>query len=200
MLIAIIIKGIFLFLAPYYYDEYSSLIRMSLPTYGDLIEQGIRTDGHPGGLYTFLRAYCSLFGESPVVVKLPFVLFSLCSTYLIYWLGKKWFSEGAGLLAAILLSFLFFPFPYSFIARQYAPGLMFVLLSAWAWTKLVGNGNKGQDHGAGTWKWSIVLGLFLTLSVYTHYFAGLVSGLLWLYGLFWTFLDLLRPFKTFKGL
>ncbi|NNE54603.1 MAG: hypothetical protein HKN32_01190, partial [Flavobacteriales bacterium] len=179
MLGAVLIRLILLIDMPYTYDEYSSLIRQGMPTFESMIENGIRTDGHPAGLYSFLRVYVSIFGTTPWVLKLPFVLMSIGSVWLTFLIGKTWFSNRAGWLGAAMLGLLAFPVMNGLIARQYTPGLLFCLLSTWCWTKLV------FEPSPKAWKWALLLGLSFTGAAYFHYFAALFCVILWLAG--WMF-------------
>ncbi len=63
---------------PYGYDEFSALFRTRFSNFNDLIKYGVvASDTHPAGVQVFLFLWVKLFGESEMVVKLPFMLCGL---------------------------------------------------------------------------------------------------------------------------
>ncbi|NMC98123.1 MAG: hypothetical protein GYA62_00180 [Bacteroidales bacterium] len=162
---------------PYTLDELSALNRTFYASFSELIEKGVYNDGHPALIQVFLFYYTKWFGYNEWVVKLPFLLMGLASVYLVYRIGREWFSETAGIFASALMATLQFTVMYSQIARPYASGLFFVLGMVYFWTKWLKTVNP---------KWYICLGYvcFTTLSAYNHYFSLLQSTLIALAGLF----------------
>ncbi|MBP7270834.1 MAG: glycosyltransferase family 39 protein, partial [Bacteroidia bacterium] len=71
-----------------------------------MIRGGVYADFHPVGVQSFLYCWTNLLGESAFLLRLPFILFGLGSTWLIYRLGSRWFHAAAGLLAAAMFSVL----------------------------------------------------------------------------------------------
>ncbi|MCX6280552.1 MAG: glycosyltransferase family 39 protein [Bacteroidetes bacterium] len=122
---------------PFTHDEFSAVFRTQFTTFHDLIQKGVLVDTHPAGIQVFLYYWIKLFGISEPLVKLPFTILSLISVYLIYSIGRQWFSSTTGLIAASFLSFLQYPVMYGQIARPYASGLFFVLLMVYFWTRLM---------------------------------------------------------------
>ncbi|MEP7169832.1 MAG: glycosyltransferase family 39 protein, partial [Bacteroidota bacterium] len=135
----------------------------------------------------FLFYYVKLFGISEFAIRLPFVILGICSVYLIYLVGKKWFNSSVGLLSASTLCVLEFPLLYSQIARPYSPGLFFTLLAAYFWSELfsekIKNESVSKDEKT---NFKSYAGFTLSVSVcmYTHYFALLQAGLICIAGLF----------------
>jgi len=110
---------------PFTYDEFSAIFRTQFATFHELIEKGVKIDTHPAGVQVFLFYLVKLFGISEAIVKTPFILFGLLSVWLVYLIGKDWFSPATGLVSASFVSFLQFPVMYSQIARPYASGFVF---------------------------------------------------------------------------
>ncbi len=158
------------------YDELSAISRLNFPNLKELITQGIMPDGHPAGTQLFLYFWTHLFGLHPALIKLPFLLFSLSSIFLIYKLGKLWFNPEVGLLASALSvsmqAFLF----YGQLARPYSPGLFFTLVAAYFWSKYL-------FEKRSIFSLSIYI-LSATAAAYTHHFALLFVAILGVTGFF----------------
>ena len=73
-------------------DELSAIVRLQVNSFSELIQLGVvKTDPHPAGVQIFLYCWTKLFGMSPFMIRLPFVLFGLLSLVLMYQLFKDWF-------------------------------------------------------------------------------------------------------------
>lgn len=81
---------------PLTHDEFSAIFRARFDNFHDLIEKGIRADGHPAGVQVFTWLIVSIFGESAPALKSAFEVFSILSILLIYKVGKKWFNGTSG--------------------------------------------------------------------------------------------------------
>jgi uncharacterized membrane protein len=163
-------------------DELSALSRLQFESFSDLIEHGVKlTDFHPAGVQVFLWYWVKLFGNDIWVVRLPFVVFGILSVYFVFLIGKRWFNETVGLLAAATFAVLQYPILYSQLARPYSPGLFFSLLTVWFWTKIVFDKQKRFVDYAG-------FSLFATFAAYTHHYSFLfvlmvgITGLIFLRG------------------
>ena len=122
---------------PFTHDEFSMLFRTSFSSFLELIEKGVIVDTHPAGIQVFVYYWIKIFGASTVIVKFPFLIFGLCSVFLIYEIGKRWYNESVGLIAAAYMASLQYPIMYSQIARPYISGLFFSLLMVYYWTKII---------------------------------------------------------------
>lgn len=156
-------------------DELSAITRASPPHFEQFTE-GIRTDGHPAGVQLWLRGYTKLLGTNELVVRLPFALCGIASILIVFLLGKIWFGEATGLLAAASVALLEFPIIYSQLARPYAPGLLWVLLAALFLTRLM-RSTPWRAMDVALWI------LFSALALYTHYFSALAVVILGLIGI-----------------
>ena len=159
-------------------DELSALSRRNFGSLGQLINEGVRPDFHPGGVQVFLYFWVKVFGDSEAALRFPFVIAGIISVYLIYLVGKRWFSISTGLLSALVLAFLQFPILYSQLARPYSPGLMFSLLNVYFWTLLIFDFKKHRPI-------FLVLGYSIStvLCMYTHYFSFLFAIIIGITGL-----------------
>ncbi len=149
---------------PYTFDEFSTLFRLNFDNFADLIEFGVKEDGHPAGMHVFMYYYTNIFGMSVEAVKSIFIIFGIISVYFVYKIGNAWFNKTAGLFAASLMAVLQFPVTQSQIARMYGFGILFVLLTVWFWYQYI----EKQKLSFGN-----LLGFILSASVcsYTHYFS-----------------------------
>ncbi|MFD1551314.1 hypothetical protein DNU06_12665 [Putridiphycobacter roseus] len=177
ILIIIILIGLGLRLSvsythTYTNDELSAIKRLSYNTFSDLITKGVKIgDMHPAGVQLFMKIWSEIVGTSSFLMRLPFVLFGTAAIWLVYLIGNI-FSKKTGLLAAGIWSFLLFPILQSELARPYAPGLFFTLLTGLFLIRLLFlQKNKKQ-----LFKTSLFIGLSMAAAMYTHYFAFLMVG------------------------
>ncbi|MEO0897821.1 MAG: glycosyltransferase family 39 protein [Bacteroidota bacterium] len=164
---------------PLYNDELSAISRLAYDSYGELVEKGIKPDGHPAGVQSFLYIWYGMVGDHTLLLRLPFVLLSILSVFMIFLLGKNMFHETAGLFAASLFAFLQYPVFFGIQIRPYPPGLFFVLLMLWFGYSF------WRAEGEGKWKYLIGFVFAAVMATYTHYFAGLQVILVYLMGWFW---------------
>ncbi|WNJ20054.1 glycosyltransferase family 39 protein [Pontibacter sp. G13] len=181
VLLVIVLVGLLVRVAPlgdwpWTHDELSALSRLEYDTFGDLLEFGIKPDGHPAGVQVFLYYWTGLFGTSAFAVKLPFLLMGLGSIVLVYRIGKRWFSPATGLFAAASLACLQFPVMYSLIARPYGSGLFLGLWMVDAWTGIVWEHRQNR----GSWVSFVLAG---ALCCYNHHFGLLFAAMVGLTGL-----------------
>lgn len=162
---------------PYTLDELSALNRTFYASFSELMEKGIYNDGHPALIQVFLYFYTNWFGYSEWVVKLPFLLMGLASVFLVYRIGREWFSETVGIFSSALMATSQLMVMYSQIARPYASGLFFVIGMVYFWTKWL------QTEKS---KWMVSVGyvFFTALCAYNHYFSLLQATMISIAGLF----------------
>lgn len=145
-------------------------------------------DMHPAGVQLFEEFWSSIFGNSEIALRFPFVIMGVMSIWLTFAIGKNYVNQKTGLIAAALLTITYFPIIHSELARPYSPGLLFSLLVAWFWLKLLFNKSNQK------WKYSLGLGLSFALTMYTHYFAFMFVGFMGLTGLFFVKKNNLLPY------
>ena len=76
---------------PFTHDEFSALFRLDFNSFSELIQKGVKIDGHPAGIHVFLYYWTKAFGSTEWVVKLPFTIFGIISIWLVYLIATKWF-------------------------------------------------------------------------------------------------------------
>lgn len=180
LLAAIIIVAAFLrfyhfFELPFMWDELSALHRLQFSSFSELIEKGVKPDGHPAGVHVFLYYWVRLFGDAEWVVKLPFNLMGLASIYIFYRITCIWFSEKSGLIAAAFMASLQFFVLYSSIARPYVSGLFLSLMMVYYWSRYMFR-IPARKHLIG-------FILFAALSAYNHHFSLLFAAMVGFTGL-----------------
>ncbi len=164
---------------PFTHDEFSAILRTQFSSFHDLIEKGVKIDGHPAGIQVFLYFLVKVFGVSEAVLKTPFIIFGVLSIWLIFLIGKDWFNSTVGLVAASFVSFLQFPVMYSQIARPYASGLFFSLMMVCFWTRIIFHPQR---------KFYLNLAGYIlssALCTYNHHFSMLFAAIVGVTGLFY---------------
>jgi hypothetical protein len=147
-------------------DELSALSRLTVDSLSELIDQGIKPDGHPAVTQLFLYYWVKVFGDSVFVVRFPFVISGIGSLFFFYLAAKNWLNKKAALLASIVFACSQFLILYAQIARPYAFGLFFLMAFNYYWTQLIFQKKKETSHSFG-------FILFAALGIMTHYFATL---------------------------
>ena len=155
-------------------DELSGLNRTSPDSYLEMLDYGVRSEGHPAGYHTFVYVWTGIFGTNTFLYRLPFALAGFLSVLLMYLIGNRWFNRSVGLAAAAAWAVLELPLLYSQLARPYALGMAAVLLLTWGWTRIMLDKEKW-------WNWAYIVGAIAC--IYLHYFSFLMAGLLGLAGL-----------------
>lgn len=175
-------------------DELSALSRLQFDSFSDLIKFGVYPDFHPAGVQVFLFYWTHLFGNSEWIVRLPFALCGIGSVFLLYKIGRQWFSESAGLLAAAALAVLEFPLLYSQIARPYSPGLFFSLAAVYFWSRLLIGRDPQQAVDKKDWLHVTGFSLSVAACMYIHYFSFIMAGIICAAGLFFVNRKILIPY------
>ena len=163
---------------PYTHDEFSALFRTHFNSFSELIEKGVKVDGHPAGIQVFLYYWTAIFGYSEWIVKLPFICFGILSVLMIYLIAKEWYNETVALISASFLASIQFTIMYSQIARPYISGLFFSLLMVYFWTKIIRDPHKRLYLN------SLFFIVSATLCAYNHYFSLLFAVIVGVSGIF----------------
>ncbi len=181
----IIMTGIFIVAAilrfwdfrhiPFTFDELSALSRTTFNNFSDLINYGVRVDGHPAGVQVFLYYWIRLFGNAEWIVKLPFLLAGLASVWIAWLIAKLWFSPTAGIFTATYIASLQLFVLYSQIARPYASGLFLTLTMVYFWSLYILKGYKIKHL--------VLFVLFASFSCYNHHFSLLFAAIVGVSGL-----------------
>ena len=133
---------------PFMHDEFSAVFRTNFLSFQELIEKGVKPDGHPAGIQVFLFYWIKIFGSTEWVVKLPFTVMGIFAILLVYLVAKKWYNETVGLISAAFIASIQYTVMYSQIARPYISGLFFSLLMVHYWSRLIDPNLKkiGRAH------------------------------------------------------
>ena len=177
ILVGTILRVYNAFEIPFTHDELSAIMRLQYNSFTELINYGVKVDGHPALIQVFLYYWTHLFGLDEITVKIPFILLGIASIPLSYTITKKWFNGTSALLVASFIATLQFPVMFSQIARPYISGMFFILVLSYYWTEFLFN----TKHS----KWSIAgLIIFASLSTYNHYFSFMLAGIIGVTGFF----------------
>lgn len=158
------------------HDELSAISRLRFSSFHDLIQYGVKPDGHPAGVQVFLWLWAKWFGTAEWVLRLPFLLLGIANIYIMYKVVTKVSTPVAALFAAAFVALSPYTILYSTIIRPYIAGLFFVLWATDEFLKIY----IDKDF---TIKTMIGFALSLALAAYTHYFAMLQAFAIGLVGL-----------------
>lgn len=183
LLTLILILGTFLrcyhlFSIPMTHDELSALSRLNFSSFNELIEKGVKLDGHPAGIQVFLYYWTNIVGANDVVVKLPFLFMGIASIFVAYLISKKWFSIPTALIVSAYIATLQFPIMYSQLCRPYISGMFFSLLSIYFWTNYFFESNRNKNLN--------LIGFVIasSLCTYNHHFSALFAFIIYITGFF----------------
>lgn len=130
-------------LIPITLDEFSAFFRLHFNSFDELINKGVKVDGHPAGVQTFLFYWTKLVGSSSWMLKFPFLIFGVFATYYLYRLAANWFSSTAALWITAFFTSIQYTVFYSQVFRPYAPGMFFTLFATYYWSEfLLSTNNK----------------------------------------------------------
>jgi len=163
---------------PFTYDEFSALFRTNFDSFQDLIQKGVKIDGHPAGIHVFLYWLVNIFGYSEVAIKIPFILFGLGGIIYTYLIGKEWFGSTTGLVSAVFVACLQYTVMYSQIARPYISGFFFAGIMVYHWYRVINSKDKVP------WIHLIVYIIGSSLCSYNHHFSLLFVAVVGITGLF----------------
>lgn len=186
-------------------DELSAITRLKFNGLSDILEFGVmKGDMHPAGVQLFEEFWSSLFGTSELALRFPFVLMGVCSIWLTYLIGKSFLNKNSGIIAATLLTVMYFPILNSELARPYSPGLLLTLMVAWFWFRVLSikietsTTTKQSEplviEKNRKWLNAIGLGVSFALAMYTHYFAFMFVGFIGLTGLLFLKKETILPY------
>jgi len=160
---------------PFMWDELSAWNRLHFDSFSELIELGVKPDGHPAGVQVFLYYWTHLFGDTEWIVKLPFALMGVASVLVFYKIGEIWWNKTVSLLSASFMSSLQFFVLYSTLARPYISGLFLTLMMVYFWSLYMFRSPKR--------KFLFGYIIFSALSAYNHHFSLLLAAIVGLSGL-----------------
>ena len=163
-----------------WYDELFSTVAAQEPLLSDFIYEWAFCDGNPPGYGLFLWLWLKVFPPTEFYVRLPSAIAGSLSLVLLYFLGKRYVSHRAAIIATILFSFSYGSIFYAQEARSYSFLMLFATLTTFLWLRLV----QEFQHTKVFLQHSPLYVLFLIVLSYTHYFGLLLGGMLTAYLLF----------------
>ena len=123
-------------------------------------------------LYYWIEHVILQFGDSEVILRIFSVIIGTLTIPLIFYAGKEFYNEDIGIISAALLTFSTFHILYSQEARSYSLLVFFLTIALIWYLKSV------QTNDVKTW---FIFGIFSALAIWTHYFAIIPIGTLFLY-------------------
>ena len=136
------------------------------------------------------------FGQSETILRLIPALAGIATIPLVYLLGRDLIDKNTGLLAATLITFSPYHLQYSQEARMYSLLLLFLVLTFIFFLK------ARRDNTYLSW---VLTGIFAGLAFWTHFFAAVFVGILFLFALgekftLWRSGKNLKPFILSLGI
>lgn len=151
-------------------DELFTLNLLYLNNLSELINLGSILDNHPPLYLLIMYFFTKIFGLSEYIVRVPSVIFSIISFYLVFVLGKKIHSKTYGFTSLIITAILI-PKPWiAFYARSYILLLLFSILTMINLVNIIHFKTKNPNKET-----SVSMLFYFVLSsllcIYTHYFG-----------------------------
>ena len=167
-------------------DEIFTLNILYMNDLSEVIRFGNILDNHPPLYHLIMYFFTKCFGLSEQIIRIPSVIFSIISFYLVFLLGKKIYSKTYG-FASLIITAILIPKPWIiFFARGYA---LLLLLSILTMINLV-NIIKFKTENPNKQVPSDIMVYYILSSlmcVYTHYFGCILvfCELLFLFTIFY---------------
>ncbi len=157
---------------PFTDDEFSAISRLGYDSFSELMEHGVKVDGHPAGHHLFLYYFTKTFGLNRPALKLVNIVLGILGILLIYLIGKVWFNKSAGVFASAIFATLQYNIVNSQIARMYGFGIFFVLLATYCISLYIRRSERIHYLAL------ILYVLSATIAAYSHYFSFLCIGII----------------------
>lgn len=162
---------------PFMHDEFSAVFRTEFSSFSEMIEKGVKPDGHPAGIQVFIYYWIKNFGKAELLIKLPFVLMGILSVWLIYLVGRMWHNDTVAIICASFISALQYTVMYSQIARPYISGFFFSLAMVYFWSRLMLYPSNKFNKNA------LFYIIASVLCAYNHHFSLLFAAIVGVSGL-----------------
>lgn len=109
-------------------------------SYSEIIKDFSPHDFHPPLFYLILKGWTSVFGNSEISLRMPSVIFSLVTIYIVYLLVGPSAGGGAALLAGLNPLFIYYSQEarmYSMVTMLTTLAIYFFVKKKWGWFNLV---------------------------------------------------------------
>jgi hypothetical protein len=116
--------------SPMWVDEYGTWWIVSAPTWREVTERALKTQGQSPFYYLLVKLFTIFLGEGPFQLRLPSVIFGIASLALVYPIGIRTFQHRqVALTSVVVFSLSERLIWYSQNARPYALALLLTMLS-----------------------------------------------------------------------
>jgi mannosyltransferase len=151
-----------------------------MQTLTDVVSWTARNDTYPPGYYIFMFLWMRVFGEGEAMLRLPSAIAGIIAVFYMYKLGRRIYSGKEGLIAATLLSVLYFPIYISQEARAYSILLLAIIAASYHWYVLMDSATISKSRNCrkaiiGYLAWSIIAAYMHYFGVYIIAIHGLLS-------------------------
>lgn len=168
MVVSFVLRSLFLTAKSFDIDEAFS---MAIARYdGATFLQSVTTREANMVLYYALLRFWRALGENEAIIRMLSVLPAVATVPLLYSLGTRLFDQRVGIIGALLLSFNAYHIRYAQEARSYSLAVLLVTLSWFFFVRSIEQ--PSRKH----WTGYILMSV---LSVYCHFFSGLVLVSQW---------------------
>lgn len=163
-LLAFILRTVRLDLQPLWWDEGWSVYFATADIPSMLARTAV--DIHPPLYYLVLHIWVLIVGPSPISVRLLSVLLGTLSIPMLFFLARRLFGVGVGLMAALTMAVAPFHIYYSQETRMYAFVTLLILYSMYLFLSLL----QRQEASSSPIHWLLYI-VVTSLAMYTQYYA-----------------------------
>jgi mannosyltransferase len=148
--------------------------------YGTLTPvDGGAADIHPLLYYTTLNVWMTIFGQSPVAVRLWSIIIGLMTIYVLFRLARDLFGEQTALATALITAIAPFHVQYSQETRMYSLQALLLVSATWVFVRAW----RGMDSPQPRWGLWISFGVLCALAMYTQQLSAFYLAALGLFPL-----------------
>jgi hypothetical protein len=191
ILVNLILKLFFINVVPIDGDEPFTLF-FSQVSYSELWEM-MQTENNPPLHFIITSVWTKLFGISPVIARIPALLFHVATIYYLFKIGSSFFHKSVGVIACVLFTFSTYHGLFSHEVRVYS---LFTLLTAasmyYFMLAVTSTPNKRvglkliccnvlliYSHFLGHWVLMVQLGILFFTNI--HHIKDFFKNYLWIY-------------------
>lgn len=138
------------------------------------VVRNVKEDIHPPGYFVLLHFTQKAFGDAEWALRLPSAIAGWLSIPAIYLLGRRLYSGGEGLVAALLLAVSWTGIYFSQETRSYAVLILLSIITSHLWWGMMVGLRRHQGLPKTE---TVAYVLAAILCAYTHYFGALLVAL-----------------------
>lgn len=151
-------------------DELESWRQSSFEPLSAVISEGVIPDTHPPAFQVVLYFVVNNLGSGEAQLRLPSAISGFLTIFVVFLIGRRFYGEREGLIAALFMAVLWAPIRYSQEARNYALVVLLAAMAGLLWMEIVRRIQSGRDVNLALLGGYVLSGI---AAAYTHYF-GLV--------------------------